>query len=198
MTKNLLRISLALLFVLFSHSSFAFSAIAAVKGHFKGTWGYASNYDTQKEADKQALISCKEAANANGFQKIANQCKVLAQGKYPGYGAIVCGEEGCSWGIGYETSQEAINAAYGNCSKNYSNCQEKDIQFYKDFAGFTPAPSQNSANDCRPRSNSLRCSSSCSNGDCIVTYENGCKMRVQVQPRFNGFTNTWEYPSPNC
>lgn len=198
MTKNLLRISLIFLFIMFSRSSFAFTAIAIVEGHISDTWGYASNYDTQKEADKQAILSCKEASKAKGLQKLANQCKVVDRADGPGYGTILCGVGGCAWSLSYNTGQEAIDAAFANCSKSYSNCQEKDIQFYKDFAGFTPAPSQNTANDCRPRSNSLRCSSSCTNGDCIVTYENGCKMRVQVQPRFNGFTNTWEYPSPNC
>lgn len=198
MTKNLLRISLIFLFIMFSRSSFAFTAIAAVEGHFSDTWGIASNYATQKEADNEALNGCRDSAKNNGLQKLAKQCKVMAKGKGSGYGAIVCGAEGCSWTLGYNTGQEAVDAAYASCSKSYSNCKQNDIQFYEDFAGFTSSPSQNTANDCRPRSNSLRCSSSCSNGDCIVTYENGCKMRVQVQPRFNGFTNVWEYPAPNC
>lgn len=55
-----------------------------------------------------------------------------------------------------------------------------------------------SKSNCRPNSPSIRCSSRCTNGDCIVTYENGCKMRVQVQPRFDGFMNQWVYPSPSC
>lgn len=198
MTKNLLRFTLITLLIMFSRSSFAFSAIAAVDGHFKDTWGIASNYPNQKDADNEALTVCRAAAKNNGLQKLANQCKLMAKGKGPGYGAIICGEEGCSWTLGYNAGQEAVDAAFESCSKSYSNCQQKNIQFYEDFAGYSSTPSQNTANDCRPRSNSLRCSSSCSNGDCIVTYENGCKMRVQVQPRFNGFTNTWEYPAPNC
>jgi hypothetical protein len=52
--------------------------------------------------------------------------------------------------------------------------------------------------DCRPKTNQLRCSSQCYNGDCEVTYENGCKVRVQVNPKFDPFTNQWSYPSPSC
>ena len=198
MIKNLIRFSLIFLLIMASRSALAFSAIAVVEGHFSDTWGYASNYDTQKEADNRAIISCKESAKTNGLQKLAFLCKVVGQGKAPGYGTIICGVEGCAWVLGHPTAQEAIDAAYEMCSKSYSNCKDKDIRYSQDSAGFAPSPSQNTANDCRPRSNSLRCTSSCSNGDCIVTYENGCKLPVQVQPRFNGFTNTWEYPAPNC
>ena len=52
--------------------------------------------------------------------------------------------------------------------------------------------------DCRPRTSQLRCQSQCYNGDCEVTYENGCKMRVQVNPKFDALTNRWKYPSPSC
>lgn len=58
----------------------------------------------------------------------------------------------------------------------------------------------NAANNgsCRPTTTSVSCSSQCVNGDCVLTYPNGCRMRVQVQPRFNGFTNQWEHPAPSC
>lgn len=51
---------------------------------------------------------------------------------------------------------------------------------------------------CRPQTANIRCSSQCANGNCIVTYENGCKVRVQVQPRFDGINNQWTYPAPSC
>lgn len=59
-----------------------------------------------------------------------------------------------------------------------------------------PAPSDDGS--CRPRGNTLRCSSQCTNGNCLVTYENGCKIRVQVQPTFNSLNNRWDYPAPSC
>jgi len=52
--------------------------------------------------------------------------------------------------------------------------------------------------NCRPTGPSIRCQSRCTNGNCIVTYENGCEIRVQVQPKFNPFNSQWEYPSPGC
>ena len=59
-------------------------------------------------------------------------------------------------------------------------------------------PEVSSTGDCRPTGTAIRCQSRCINGDCIVTYENGCKIRVQVRPSFNSFNNQWEYPSPSC
>jgi len=51
---------------------------------------------------------------------------------------------------------------------------------------------------CRPRAMSIRCQSECINGDCIVSYENGCRIRVRVQPRYDPFDSRWTYPSPPC
>lgn len=66
----------------------------------------------------------------------------------------------------------------------------------------TAAPTKtakaNTGRDCRPRTSSLRCQSNCVNGNCVVTYENGCKINIQVNSKYNAFTNQWEYPSPGC
>lgn len=51
---------------------------------------------------------------------------------------------------------------------------------------------------CRPTGSSIRCESNCVNGDCVISYENGCKLRVRVNAKFNSFNNQWEYPSPSC
>jgi hypothetical protein len=59
----------------------------------------------------------------------------------------------------------------------------------------TPAPS---AKNCRPTTQPLRCTSQCTNGSCVITYQNGCKVNVQVQPTFDPFSNQWTYPAPSC
>ena len=61
-----------------------------------------------------------------------------------------------------------------------------------------PAAQPVSTSDCRPKTASLTCQSSCTNGNCVVAYTNGCRMRVQVNPKFNPFNSQWEYPSPSC
>jgi len=61
-----------------------------------------------------------------------------------------------------------------------------------------PAEPPVSNADCRPKTASLSCRSSCTNGNCVVAYTNGCRMRVQVSPKLNSFNNQWEYPSPSC
>jgi len=60
-----------------------------------------------------------------------------------------------------------------------------------------PAETVASGN-CRPKTSRITCQSQCFNGDCVVTYANGCKMRVTVDSKFNPFTSQWEYPSPSC
>jgi uncharacterized protein len=63
----------------------------------------------------------------------------------------------------------------------------------------TPVPSETMATgNCRPQTSHITCQSQCFNGDCVVTYANGCKMRVTVASKFNPFTSQWEYPSPSC
>lgn len=68
----------------------------------------------------------------------------------------------------------------------------------KQVAAHVKTSKASTGGDCRPRTSSLRCQSNCVNGDCVVTYENGCKMRVQVNSQYNSFNNQWEYPSPGC
>lgn len=55
-----------------------------------------------------------------------------------------------------------------------------------------------SPENCRPTGPSIRCQSQCVNGDCVVTYENGCKVRVRVKARLDPFSSQWTYPSPGC
>lgn len=178
-------------------NAFAFTSIATIDGQVLSAWYRSSNYDTQKEADKDALEGCRVEARKNGIGNLASKCKVVTRAKGPGYGAVVCGDNGCNWATGYESGQAAVDEAYSGCNANYKNCPSENIKFWEDFAGFTRKPAAKVAGgDCRPRTNYLRCQSSCTNGDCIVSYENGCKMRVQVSPQFNGAQ--WVYPSPSC
>ncbi len=57
---------------------------------------------------------------------------------------------------------------------------------------------EQSSKNCRPNTSQIRCTSQCTNGNCVITYENGCKMNVQVQAKFDPFSNQWKYPSPSC
>lgn len=186
--------------IAFSGCAQALSAIAAIDGNGPKSIYRANNYDVQKTADNVALQGCRTTAKTNGIGKLAKQCKIISRAANSGYGSIVCGVEGCSWGMAFGTAQEAVDVTYANCAKSYTNCQDKDISFWEDRAGFVSAAavSAPALADCRPRTNTLQCSSSCNNGSCVVKYENGCQMRVQVQPRFNGFNNQWEYPAPSC
>jgi hypothetical protein len=151
------------------------------------------------DADQADIEGCRTEARENKIGHLANQCKVISRSELPGYGALVCGDDGCSWALGEESGQAAVDAAFSQCDRHYKNCESKNIKFWEDFEGFALSKAANpSVGDCRPKTKQLSCQSSCTNGDCVVTYENGCKMRVEVSPRFDSFQNRWVYPSPSC
>lgn len=103
----------------------------------------------------------------------------------------------------YDDSDEADRDAVSRCRER-SGRECKLVHYgvipgtiHKALPTSAPAGQQAEAS-CRPNTPTVRCTSQCSNGNCVVTYENGCRMRVQVQPRFDGFTNQWNYPAPSC
>ncbi|MBM5572320.1 MULTISPECIES: hypothetical protein [Deefgea] len=197
---KIILISFSILTLLFSgNSAVARSAIATIEGEANNAFASSYNYATQKEADINSIKTCKEDAIKNGIGHLANKCKITLRGKVPGFGAVTCGDGGCAYNTGYATSQDAIDAAYTNCNKSYKNCKSRDISYWEDSTGFASksAPIANN-NSCVPRSNQRSCRSSCSNGDCLVTYSNGCKIRVQVDQTFDPLTNQWSYNSPSC
>lgn len=128
---------------------------------------------------------------------IAKQCRVLTRAKGPGFGAFVCGDGGCAWTTGYDDRQEAVDTAYRHCSRHYPDCQTSGIHSWFDGAGFAASPTHGDTS-CIPNAAARQCRSSCTNGDCLVEYANGCRVRVQVAPRFDPFTNQWTYPPPSC
>jgi len=178
------------------HEASAFTAVAGIPdgGHTYAAW----NYPTQAQADRNAAKGCREDARKAGEPaSVAKHCTVLHRAKGAGYGALVCGENGCSWTTGYGDRQEAVDAAYEGCNGNYAGCQTNGILSWHDDAGFAVARAP-AGESCIPNTKVRQCRSSCTNGDCLVIYQNGCKVRVQVAPRFDPFTNQWTYPAPPC
>lgn len=184
--NKLLFIARYLLALAITTSSFhasAFTSIASIKGHALDAWWSASNYMSQKEADRDALEGCRSEARKNGISSLAKTCAIVSRAKGPGYGAVTCGDDGCSWTTGYGDKQEAVDAAYVSCKDSYANCRSENINTWSDFSGFKQtAPKRVAApnKSCIPTGSYRSCTSSCVNGDCIVTYQNGCKVRVLV------------------
>ncbi|WP_336185726.1 hypothetical protein [Klebsiella grimontii] len=154
-----------------------------------------------KEEQKRAFERCGEAS-----------CKLEALAKEPGFYVLsgTRSEEGEFGNLflqyGGIDRKSTINRAISGCKgKGGDDCLVIWIGAISGNVEIDNMPGsevkkntkQDSVN-CRPQASTLKCHSQCVNGNCIVTYENGCKMRVQVQPKFNGFSNSWEYPSPGC
>lgn len=157
-----------------------------------GSPGLGWSYETKAKAEQLALESCKGAA-----------CKTVWTVTNPGFfaiwGAIENGQLADFWlQHGADTGNWALEEGKRGCEKRYGiSCELIRLgaikgKFSVQAASKPPAP----APSCRPKTSTIRCSSKCLNGDCIISYENGCKMRVQVLPQFNGVS--WVHPPPSC
>lgn len=176
------------------------SAVAFYSTKTDFGYGYSHGYDTQKEADAEALKNCQERSRKTG-EPLIQKCKVSMRPKVAGFGAGVCGDSSCNVAVGYETSQAAVDSAYESCRKNSTGCQSENIKFFYDDVGFgtsNQTAQRNNNASCVPKSSTRQCRSSCTNGNCKVTYNNGCTINVQVQPSFDAFSNQWTYHSPSC
>ncbi len=150
------------------------------------------------DAKKLALDGCGSA-----------ECKITFSLTKPGFYSVFKaeldeeGNGGFFIAHQYSNSDEADKDAREGCQKhNKGECKilwsGAIAGVYNSTPASAPAPHPVAERNCRPTTPSVRCSSQCTNGNCIVTYENGCKIRVQVPARFDSFNNQWTYPAPSC
>jgi len=173
-------------------------AIARAGG--PGRVGYGSSNKSIADAKRIAIESCKHP-----------DCKVVEIMSEPGFISVAKFEDDKEENTvvyvayGFRDADEADKVAQAKC-KDRSG-QDCKLILSSSIAGTLSNESSASAKpvtpvvtnqNCRPNTPTIRCQSNCVNGDCIVSYENGCKMRVRVSPRYDGFQNTWVYPSPSC
>lgn len=170
-------------------------SVAISRAESESRLGFATSTKSKADAVNQALANCN-----------APECKTVWTETSPGFYAVFTpmkNGEAFDYFLqhGADTGKWALEQGKKNCEKaNGETCEV--IAFGAIKGNFTvakaasPSKPQASAPSCRPKTSHIRCSSQCFNGDCTVTYENGCKMRVQVQPQFNG--SSWVYPPPSC
>lgn len=200
MTKNKIffKCILSLILVMLSFESLAFTSIATIKGHADLAWNVSYNYKNQKEADKDALEGCRVEARKNGISNLAKSCKVVDRAKGAGYGAYTCGDNLCSWVMGYESQQEANDAVVTRCNESDKNCKTENLTIWEDFAGFKQVKQKQDKLSQKSCVHTSHCQSTCYNGNCLITYDNGCKVQVQVNSVYDPFTNTSVFPAPGC
>ena len=195
---------------------------AALATNPEGTMFLNYNAETRETAETGAIRGCEEKAPNKGSCKVRTD---LVTGNRA-WIAFARSESYFSFGVSDYSEQQAKQNAMDFCNKGAKGnpCRVTEVN---ENPGSKPAPpsftklkariereeaqrnaaapkkvaanpAPNGNGECRPQGNTIRCTSQCSNGNCIVTYENGCKIRVQVQPRFNPFNNQWDYPAPSC
>lgn len=187
--------------LLLPHVSYAYSSIADIPQHAVESSFAAWNHSTQKEADRVAIEGCKALAMNAGIQGHANKCRVTLRQKAPGGGAIVCGDDGCSYVTGYETKQLAVDGAYDHCRQRYKNCRQNGILGWWDEAGYQKKPIQTPAagKTCGPPpGRAVRSYTQCNNGDCIRTFENGCQIRFQAAYCRDPVSGQWGWQADGC
>lgn len=183
------------------------------------------NSDTKEEATKGAIRGCDERASTKGKCKIVGDLVTgskawfaFARGALTHLGVSELSEQDAkqramdfchkgSNGSPCQITETYLNEGLTLAPPAFATLKARiereesqrnasaQKQVQKKIAA-APAPSGDGS--CRPRGNTLRCTSQCTNGNCLVTYENGCKIRVQVQPTFNSLNNRWDYPAPSC
>lgn len=173
-------------------------ALAKATGSDRVAYGWSNK--SIADAKRDAVANCKQP-----------DCKIVDLLSEPGFISLARSDEDKEGNAHFHTSyaygnfEEAYKTALGKC-KEVSG-RECKIVISTSIAGTLRGESSANAKpvapvvtnqNCRPKTPTIRCTSSCANGDCVVTYENGCKMRVQVSPRYDSFQNAWVYPSPSC
>jgi hypothetical protein len=156
-------------------------------------WGAKRHANSKATAIKEAMGTCKEVAT--------KPCKILGVKSGTGFLIIAASPSHLRYALN-EDEDEARRVALEGCAKETPVSQTCKIVL-SEYNGVPPKTDKVASNvqpsgNCRPRTATIRCQSNCINGDCTVTYENGCKMRVQVDPHYNSLENRWEYDSPNC
>lgn len=175
---------------------------------------------TAEIAQTEAIRGCEERASSKGG------CKVVSVTSKRTWYAFAYSNNYFGAGWSSESEKIAKQNAMDSCSEGAKGSTCRVTQVFKND-GPKPEPSalgklqarierergqRNTStqrkttaatipdgdSNCRPRGNLLHCTSQCNNGNCIVTYENGCKIRVQVQPKFNPLNNQWDFPAPSC
>lgn len=173
-------------------------ALAKATGSDRVAYGWSNK--SISDAKRDAVANCKQP-----------DCKIVDLLTEPGFISLARSDEDKEGNVHFHTSyaydnpEDAYKTALGKCKERSG--QECKIVITTSIAGTLREESPANAKpvapvvtnqNCRPKTSTIRCTSSCANGDCVVTYENGCKMRVQVSPRYDSFQNTWVYPSPSC
>lgn len=177
-----------------THKAFAFA---------KGS-SYESFYTSEKgldDAKRVALSQCR--ANSS-------DCKIIQLSKEPGFLSVAspsntASRHGFYYAYGEMDLRDAKLHALRACEEATSEqcktvlvaaIQGENLIFSK--AANTDSKNQITETSCRPQSTSITCTSQCVNGDCVITYENGCKKRIRVSPTFDPTTNSWRHPAPQC
>lgn len=169
----------------------SFADWAALATADDGAWGASVREASKKQAESEAMKNCNKHKAKGAKCKIAGAIDTL------GYAAVAQSTTRIEFNIA-DSPEDAKRNALDNCARHTSTDDECVIKWTGINGVIRNQSESSNTADCRPKTREIRCRSNCVNGNCIVEYENGCKIRVQVNPKYDSFQNQWVYPSPSC
>ena len=158
-----------------------------------------------KPSEKVALSAAREKCTAYAKKiKATQKCQGPFTHAGPGWWAVFFSENGdAGTAVDVNSRQGAIDRAYKECVEvagkiGCPNTTSNDNIWYdegpKKVANAAPAGQKCSP----PAGKVLRYSDSCSNGDCMRTFENGCKVRFQAPYCYDAFQQKWSWKPDGC
>lgn len=177
----------------------AFVGFETKSGGFHYAWSV--DQPTEKGAISQAMKSCEKVLRQDKEQA-ASKCKVLSSTKNAGgFVAVFHSDGGAAVAFGFSGDrQEAIDLAYQRCLKTGEKCPNTAAHVFEQTgAASVQKVAQNSNGNCQPPAGkTLRYSDSCSNGNCIRTFENGCKRQFQAPYCYDALQQRWDWKPNGC
>lgn len=184
-----LRIAIVLLFNMLAAMPSSADWVAFARDS-DGAWGIVVRQPSKKQAEAMAMKQCSKNSKKM-------KCRVIGSSDRLGYVAVATSKTSVLAEL-RDSLEEAKRFALDACAENTSKEDYCEIR-WTGINGVVREQTQPSrSGNCRPKTKEIRCRWNCVNGDCILEYENGCKVRVNVSPRFDPFSNQWTYPSPSC
>jgi hypothetical protein len=128
--------------------------------------------------------------------QLAKKCTVVLRQKVAGADSIFSGKKVALQFVGYDSEQQAADAAYASCEHaKCEQCRSKNMPTWWDDTGLKPAPAQAvmTGKSCGPPPGRVVKSTTYgSNGNCTHTFESGCEVKFQASYCRDMFSGNWE------
>lgn len=184
-----------LISLLLATSAYAAHAVAFAQTPTGSSYNWQLNQPTIKIAEQKALKACQAKAKE---QHYLSKCQVSGANG-PAYVAFYHADNGGVGWASHPDRQAAINAAFAECQKRGSCPDEAATVEFDEGQRPVKLVSVAPTKACRPPSGRvINSRTSCNNGDCVRTFENGCQIRFEAPYCYDSLTSQWQWKPDGC